>query len=198
MFRTPGVAVLAALLFAICATPVAFAAPGLVAVYLVPLAFVVWVVRVRTTADADGLVVRQPFTSRRLGWDSLKGLRLTKRAGVRAVLGDDSEVALPSVRVRHLPALALVSGGRLDDPTERAGHGADEADPIDAADSTNGTTSTDAADPDVDGATEVTEVTAADAANDETGAAPDAEDATGGSGATPAAPARAKPTTSAE
>ncbi|GLZ41681.1 hypothetical protein Acsp05_53050 [Actinokineospora sp. NBRC 105648] len=111
---------LAALLFTICATPLAFGAPGLYAVYVIPIAATAWVLRVRTTADAEGLVVRQVFSSRRLPWTALKGLRLTKRAGVRAVLDDDTEVALPSVRVRHLPALALVSGGRLDDPTEPA------------------------------------------------------------------------------
>jgi hypothetical protein len=78
----------------------------------------VWVIRVRTTANADGVVARRVVGSKAMPWNSLKGLRLTKRAGVRAVLADDTEVTLPCVRVRHLPALALVSGGRLDDPTE--------------------------------------------------------------------------------
>lgn len=118
MFRIPGVAILAALLLAVCATPVAFAAPWLPLLYVIPLAIVVWVIRVRTTATADGIVARHVFRSRTMPWDSLKGLRLTKRSGVRAVLADDTEVTLPCVRVRHLPALALVSGGRLDDPTE--------------------------------------------------------------------------------
>jgi hypothetical protein len=120
VFRIPGVAILAALLLVVCVTPIAFAAPGLVALYLIPLAIVVWVMRVRTTADATGLAVRQVVGGRKLPWDSLKGLRLTKRAGVRAVLADDTEVDLPCVRLRHLPALALVSGGRLDDPTATA------------------------------------------------------------------------------
>ncbi|WP_253891235.1 PH domain-containing protein [Actinokineospora diospyrosa] len=118
VFRIPGVAVLAALLFAVCATPFAFAAPGLFLVYVIPIAAVVWVLRVRTVADADGLVVREVTSSRPLPWDRLKGLRLSERGKVSAVLYDDTEVALPQVRVRHLPALALVSGGRLDDPTE--------------------------------------------------------------------------------
>lgn len=118
VFRIPGVAILAALLLAVCATPIAFAAPWLPVLYVIPLAIVVWVIRVRTTATADGIVAREVFRSRTLPWDSLKGLRLTKRSGVRAVLADDTEVTLPCVRVRHLPALALVSGGRLDDPTE--------------------------------------------------------------------------------
>jgi hypothetical protein len=110
------VAVLAALLLAACITPFAVAAPGLYAIYVVPLALIVWILRTRTVADADGLAVRRVLTSRRLPWSSLKGLRLTKSSGVRAVLDDGQEVALPSVRTRHLSALALVSGGRLDDP----------------------------------------------------------------------------------
>jgi len=116
VFRTPSVAVLAALLLALCATPFAVGAPGFYLIYLVPLGLIVWVLRTRTTADGDGLAVRRVFTSRSLPWSSLKGFRLTKRAGVHAVLTDDTEIALPSVRTRHLTALALVSGGRLDDP----------------------------------------------------------------------------------
>ncbi|PPK64306.1 PH (Pleckstrin Homology) domain-containing protein [Actinokineospora auranticolor] len=117
VFRIPTITVLAALLFAICATPVAFGAPGLAVVYVIPIAAIAWVLRVRTVADAEGLTVRQVVGSRKLAWDSLKGLRLTGKGAVRAVLDDEREVALPSVRVRHLPALSLVSGGRLADPT---------------------------------------------------------------------------------
>ncbi|HEV2783758.1 MAG TPA: PH domain-containing protein [Actinophytocola sp.] len=116
VFRTPATAVLGALLLAVGATPFAFGAPGLFAIYLVPVAIIVRVLRTRTTADADGLAVRHVLTRRVLPWSSLKGLRLTKRAGVRAVRTDGTEVALPAVRTRHLPALALISGGRLDDP----------------------------------------------------------------------------------
>jgi Bacterial PH domain len=116
VFRIPGTAVLAALLLAAGATPFAWGAPGFFLIYLVPVGLVVWVLRTRTTADADGLAVRRVFTRRALPWTKLKGLRLTKRAEVRAVLTDGTEVALPAVRTRHLPALALISGGRLDDP----------------------------------------------------------------------------------
>jgi len=116
VFRTPAVAVLAALLLALCATPFAVGAPGFFLIYLVPLGIVVWVLRTRTTADADGLTVRRLFTSRRFPWASLKGLRLTKRAGVRAVPAEGREIPLPAVRTRHLSALSLISGGRLDDP----------------------------------------------------------------------------------
>ena len=116
VFRTPAVAVLAALLLALGATPFAVGAPYFYLIYLVPLGLIVWVLRTRTTADRDGIAVRRLFTSRRLPWSALKGLRLTKRAGVHAVLTDDREVTLPAVRTRHLTALAVISGGRLDDP----------------------------------------------------------------------------------
>ena len=116
LFRVPATAVLAALLLAVAAVPFAFGAPGLYVIFLVPIGLIVWILRYRTTADAEGLTVRRALTRRALPWSALKGLRLTKRAGVRAVLTDDTEVALPAVRTRHLPALALVSGGRLNDP----------------------------------------------------------------------------------
>ncbi|HET9140592.1 PH domain-containing protein [Actinophytocola sp.] len=123
VFRVPGTAVLAALLLAVGATPFAFGAPGLYIIYVIPVALIVWVLRVRTTASPDGLTVRHVFTSRALPWSTLKGLRLTRRSGVRAVLRDDTEVALPNVRTRHLSALALISGGRLDDPLAASPHG---------------------------------------------------------------------------
>ena len=116
VFRVPATAVLAALLLAVAAVPFAFGAPGFYVIFVVPIVAIAWIVRTRTTVDADGLTVRRVLTRRALPWSSLKGLRLTKRAGVRAVLTDDTEVALPAVRTRHLPALALISGGRLDDP----------------------------------------------------------------------------------
>ena len=116
VFRVPAIAVLAALLLALCATPFAVGAPGFYTVYLIPVAIIVWVLRTRTTADAEGLAVRRVFTRRTMPWSSLKGLRMTKRSGVRAVLRNDTEVTLPSVRIRHLSVLALMSGGRLADP----------------------------------------------------------------------------------
>ncbi len=116
LFRVPPTAVLGALLLAVAAIPFAFGAPGFYVIFLVPIALIIWILRTRTIADADGLTVRRVLTKRALPWSSLKGLRLTKRARVRAVLTDDTEVALPAVHTRHLPALALVSGGRLPDP----------------------------------------------------------------------------------
>jgi hypothetical protein len=118
VFRIPSTAVLGALLFAITATPFAWAAPGLFAVYLVPIVAIAWVLRVRTTADGENLVARTLFARRVLPWSDVRAFRVSERSWVRAVVEDGKELPLPNVRTRHLPALSVISGGRLDDPTE--------------------------------------------------------------------------------
>ncbi|WP_424188761.1 PH domain-containing protein [Actinokineospora sp. G85] len=136
VFRVPGVAVLAALLLAICATPVAFGAPFLWLIYLVPLAIIAWVSWARTVADVDGLTARGLRGSRRIAWSELAGLRLTGKGAVLAVLAADSgprpEVALPHVRTRHVPALSVISRGLVPDPTEgeRLAEGQDGEQPV--------------------------------------------------------------------
>ncbi len=108
--------ILGAVAIAFCAIPFAFGAPWFWLVYLVPLAMVVWVLRTRTTADAEALTVRRVLRRRRVPWAEISSLRLSDKSGVRAVLTGGSEVTLPAVRVRDLPLLAAASGGRLPDP----------------------------------------------------------------------------------
>ncbi len=115
VFRTSPLTVLAALAFAACATPLAFAGPFLWLVYLVPLAVVVWTLRVRTVVDPDALTVRKVVGQRRVRWSEISSLRLGERR-VSAVLHDGPEMALPAVGVHDLPRIAAVSGGRLPDP----------------------------------------------------------------------------------
>lgn len=118
VFRIPSTAVLGALLFAVTATPFAWAAPGLLVIYVIPVAVTVWVLRVRTTADGQNIVARTLFGRRVLPWSDVRALKVSERSWVRAVVEDGNELPLPNVRTRHLPALSLISGGRLDDPTE--------------------------------------------------------------------------------
>jgi PH (Pleckstrin Homology) domain-containing protein len=118
VFRIPSTAVLGALLFAITATPFAWAAPGLFVVYVVPVFAIAWILRVRTTADGERLVARTLFGRRVLPWADVRALKVSERSWVRAVDEAGKELPLPNVRTRHLPALSLISGGRLDDPTE--------------------------------------------------------------------------------
>jgi Bacterial PH domain len=118
IFRVPGISFLAIVFLMVCLIPVAFnGVPGLWALYVVPLGLILFVVRTRTVATAQGLAIRTMFGHRELPWEALKGLAITKRSKVRAVLPDDSQIPLPTVRTRHLPVLALVSEGRLKDPS---------------------------------------------------------------------------------
>ncbi len=113
MFRIPPLAILGAVLLAVCATPAAFGAPYFWLVYLLPVAVVVWVLRVRTVVDAEGLTVRRVVGSRRVPWSQIRSLHLRDKGGVRAVLTDGAELPLRCVRVRDLPQLAAASGGHL-------------------------------------------------------------------------------------
>jgi hypothetical protein len=107
-------------------TPVAWAAPGLQALYLLPLGFALWVVRNRTTVDGERIVARSTFGSRVLPWADVKAIKIDPKGWLSAVLANDSLVRLPAVRAGHLPALAAVSGGRVADPSATAPGGADE------------------------------------------------------------------------
>jgi hypothetical protein len=117
VFRIPATALLAAGLIAICVTPVAWLAPGLQALYVLPLAYAYWVVRNRTTVTEDELIARGLFATTTVKWSELKSIRLAHKGWLKAVKDDGSEVTLPAVRFMHLPALSLISGGRVPDPT---------------------------------------------------------------------------------
>jgi hypothetical protein len=121
VFRPSSLQVLVALAVAFCATPFAFAAPLFFLVYLLPLAMLLWTLRVRTVVDADALTVRRLLGGRRVPWAEISSLRLVRgsrhtSSRVSAVLTDGAELPLPAVTVRDLPQLAAVSGGRLPDP----------------------------------------------------------------------------------
>lgn len=131
VFRIPTPALLAAGLATIGATPFAWAAPGLQAVYLLPAAFAVWVVRNRTTVDGERLVARSTFGRREVAWADVKAIKVTPRGWLSAALADGSLVRLPAVRAGHLPALAAVSGGRVPDPNAAPASREDEAEAAD-------------------------------------------------------------------
>ena len=119
VFRIPGVALVGVLFGLASMSVLALAGPKLLLLtYLIPILIGVWVARTRTVVDADVIRVRRLFTARRIGWSELAGLRVQDRKWVRAVLADGNQVTLPCVKLRHLPVLSLLSGGRLPDPTE--------------------------------------------------------------------------------
>lgn len=117
-FRITRVTLLVVLVLAVCMTPVAWVQPWMLSIYLVPLALSVWVLRTCTVVDHDVITARTLRTTR-IRWDEVQSFRLDQRRWLRAVLRDDAaagrgkEVLLPAVRVRDLPRLAAMSGGRL-------------------------------------------------------------------------------------
>ena len=117
VFHPPRTLLLVAAVLALCATPVAFGAPFLWLVYLLPVGVVVWTLRTRTVVDAEAVTVRRLLGGRRVPWDSISSLRLADTVRVAAVLDDGSELPLPAVGVRDLSRLAAASGGRLPDPS---------------------------------------------------------------------------------
>ncbi|MFJ7218384.1 PH domain-containing protein [Amycolatopsis sp. NPDC098790] len=118
VFRIPRTSFMAIALLTICVTPVALGdIPYLQWLYIFPIALAVFVVRTRTVANREGLAIRTMFGHRDLPWSALKGLAITKKSRVLAVLKDDTKVALPTVRTRHLPVLSLVSEGLVADPS---------------------------------------------------------------------------------
>jgi hypothetical protein len=115
-FRPPLTGLIAVFGLTVCVTPVAFGAPGLQLLYLLPLGILVWLLRTRTVAGPEQVVAQRVLGTRRVTWSDLEGLRVDQRSRVWAVLRSGEEVGLPVVRARDLPVLAKVSRGRLPDP----------------------------------------------------------------------------------
>ncbi|MGH3865244.1 MAG: PH domain-containing protein [Pseudonocardiaceae bacterium] len=125
-FRLPLTALIGVFGLIVCMTPVAFGAPGLQVLYLVPLTLAVWLMRTRTVVGPEIMTVYRVWSSRQITWSDLAGLRIDDRSRVWAVPrgrneGGRDEVRLPMVRARDLPVLAAVSGGRLPDQLTEAG-----------------------------------------------------------------------------
>ena len=118
VFRIPRTSFMAIALLTICVTPIALGEiPYLQWLYVFPIALAVFVVRTRTIATREGLATRTMFGHRDVPWSALKGLAITKKSRVQAVLKDDTKLPLPTVRTRHLPVLSLVSEGLVADPS---------------------------------------------------------------------------------
>lgn len=118
VFRIPRTSFMAIALLTLCVTPIALGEiPYLQWLYLFPIALTVFVIRTRTIATREGLATRTMFGHRDVPWSALKGLAITKKSRVQAVLQDDTKVPLPTVRTRHLPVLSLVSEGLVADPS---------------------------------------------------------------------------------
>jgi hypothetical protein len=119
--RTNRTALLAVLFLVFGVTPLAFVRSWLLVLYLAPALAVLWIYRVGTDIDSDGVTVRALFGVRRVGWDEVRGLSMNGARKVRLVLSDGQLLRMPLVRARDLPAIAVVSGGRVPDVTAPEG-----------------------------------------------------------------------------
>lgn len=128
-FRITPISLFAVITVAICVTPMAWVAAWLLSLYAIPVLLLVWVLRCRTVVDADQLSVRTMLRSTTVPWDEVRSLHLDERRWLRAVLVSGKKIRLPSVRVRDLPRLSAMSGGRLPDPAtaESPANGSDSA-----------------------------------------------------------------------
>jgi hypothetical protein len=106
-------ALLPVVLLLICVLPVAAAVPWGPVVLLLPLAAAAYVLRAGVDVDESGITARSVVGSRRVPWEELSGIRVGARRGLWLVTTTGTEVALPVLRVRDLPQLAALSGGRI-------------------------------------------------------------------------------------
>lgn len=95
-------------------------------ILLIPLAFLYWVLRARTTVGEDGVDIRYAFRgSRSIGWDKLAGIGFK---GARALLTtkDGRTHPMPGISFNSLPELSKASRGRIPDVLTSAREAADD------------------------------------------------------------------------
>jgi ABC-type amino acid transport system permease subunit len=115
VFRFPQTSLLVVLFALLMGIPFISGLPWLWLTYLLPLFAGYVILRLRTSADSAKLVARGLFSTKTVSWDEVRSLHVSESRWLRAVT-ESGEVLLPTVRARHIPALALISGGRLSDP----------------------------------------------------------------------------------
>lgn len=95
---------------------------------LVPLAYALWILRVRTTVSSRGITAVYFLGGRRsLPWNRFRGVLFDKQGRAYAVgrstdgaKDDDVRFALPAITFNSLPALSEATDGRIPDPVTPA------------------------------------------------------------------------------
>jgi hypothetical protein len=101
---------------ALCVVPLATVTTWTLVLLLVPVAVAAWVLRVGVDVTDDGLTVRSLAGERTVAWSELAGIRVADAGDLWLVTTRGTEVRLPVMRVRDLPRLAALSGGRIEVP----------------------------------------------------------------------------------
>lgn len=109
-------ALLPVLVLFVCAVPLAAAAPWGAVVLLVPVAVAAWVLRVGVDIDDEAVTARSLVGARRVPWSELAGIRVGTRNALWLVTTGGAEIRLPVLRLRDLPRVAALSGGRIPAP----------------------------------------------------------------------------------
>ena len=99
--------------FALCLVPLSAATPWLLLVLALPVVLGVGVVRTSVDVGAAGVTARSLVGERTVPWDQVAGVRVDERAALWLVTTGGTEVRLPALRARDLPALSRASGGRV-------------------------------------------------------------------------------------
>ncbi|MFT3900523.1 MAG: PH domain-containing protein [Gordonia sp. (in: high G+C Gram-positive bacteria)] len=81
-----------------------------------PILVGLWIHRLRTVVDDEGLTAVRTIRTDRVAWDDLAGLQFPKWSATRAVTSRGDRIPLPAVGFQDVPAIAERSGGRLPDP----------------------------------------------------------------------------------
>lgn len=120
-FRTNRTTLLAVLVFAICLTTLSAASPWFLLLLVVPALVAAWVLRTGFDIDGQAVTVRSLLGRRRVPWSEVAGVRVGERAELWLVTTGRTEVRLPGVRARDLPAIGRASEGRIPVPELPAG-----------------------------------------------------------------------------
>lgn len=115
-FRTNRTTLLGVLVFAICLTTLTAASPWFLLVLLVPAVLTAWVLRSGVDVGADAVTIRSLLGGRRVPWTEVAGIRVGRRADLWLVTTGGTELRLPAVRARDLPAIGRASEGRIPVP----------------------------------------------------------------------------------
>jgi hypothetical protein len=115
-FRMNRTTLLPVLVFAFCLVPLTAATAWLLLLLLVPAVLAVWILRTGFDVDGEAITARSLVGRRRVPWTELTGIRVGERADLWLVTTGGTEVRLPAVRARDLPAISRASDGRIPVP----------------------------------------------------------------------------------
>jgi len=120
-FRTNRATLVGVLVFALCLTTLTAASPWFLLLLVVPALLAARVLRTGFDMDGDAVTIRSLLGRRRVPWAEVAGVRVGQRGDLWLVTTGRTELRLPAVRARDLPAIGRASEGRIPVPELPAG-----------------------------------------------------------------------------